>query len=387
MFLDMTLQRNAALVDAAIALHQGGAIEPDTYVIDLDAVRRNAAVLAAAGAEHDVALWFVAKQFGRNPVVSAAVAEHLPQAAAIDHREVDVLLEAGAGLGNVGHLVQIPRRRLPAVLAAGPEHVTVVDEANLRAVSGAAEALGREQRVLVKVAGPRAATYPGQEGGVELAELPALIELAAGLPAVRLVGATGFPCVVYDAALGRRRTTDTLERVVEAGRVLAAAGLESRLSLPSHTSVSTLPLLAERGAAFAEPGHALTGTTPEHAVDASLAEQPAIVYVSEVAQLGRAPSVFGGGFYGRANASSLLVATATGHRRGVLHRHPAENIDYYRGFDWIERGAEAQLGDTAVMAFRTQIFVTRSRVATVSGIGSDALRVEGIHDALGRRVA
>lgn len=383
----MTLRRNAALVDAAIALHRDGRISPDTYVIDLDAVAANAAALAAAGAEHGIELWFVAKQYGRNPVVTAAVAEHLPKATAIDHREADALLRAGALLANVGHLVQIPRRRLPAILRSTPDHVTVVDEANLRAVSEAAHAEGIEQSIIVKILGARVDTYPGQEVGVDLPELPQLLDLAEQLPGVRVVGATGFPCVVFDAELDRPRATATLDRVVEAGTELTRRGISPLLSLPSHTSVSTLPLIAQHGAAIAEPGHALTGTTPQHAVDAYLTEVPAMVYVSEIAKLGGGAAVFGGGFYGRGHASSVLVATASGLRRGRLHPHPAENIDYYRGFDWIEDGGDARLGDTAIMAFRTQIFVTRSHVATVAGISSGRPRLVGVHDALGEAVA
>ena len=383
----MTLRRNAALVEAAIALHRDGRISPDTYVIDLDAVAANAAALAAAGAEHGIELWFVAKQYGRNPVVTAAVAEHLPKATAIDHREADALLRAGALLANVGHLVQIPRRRLPAILRSTPDHVTVVDEANLRAVSEAAHAEGIEQSIIVKILGARVDTYPGQEVGVDLPELPQLLDLAEQLPGVRVIGATGFPCVVFDAELDRPRATATLDRVVEAGTELTQRGISPLLSLPSHTSVSTLPLIAQHGAAIAEPGHALTGTTPQHAVDAYLTEVPAMVYVSEIAKLGGGAAVFGGGFYGRGHASSVLVATASGLRRGRLHPHPAENIDYYRGFDWIEDGGDARLGDTAIMAFRTQIFVTRSHVATVAGISSGRPRLVGVHDALGEAVA
>lgn len=384
MFLDMTTRRNPELIQAACELHRTGRIEPDTYVVDLDAVHANAQALARAARENDIELWFVCKQYGRNPVVSRAVAEHLPLGTAIDHREADMLLEAGVHLANLGHLVQIPRRRLTQLLGHRPDYVTVVDQENLAAVAEAAEALGRRQPVLLKIAGSPDSVYPGQEGGLELADLPDLIERWADSAWVAIVGATGFPCVVFDEDLRRPRGTGTLDRVREAGTVLAAAGIEAKLSLPSHTSVSTIPFLAASGGAFAEPGHALTGTTPEHARDASLAEVPAMVYVSEVAQLGTAPSVFGGGFYARGRARSLLVQTARGPRKASLHEGRADSIDYYRRFDWAQDGPAAHIGDTAVMAFRTQIFVTRSRVATVSGIRSGHPVLEGLHDALGR---
>lgn len=395
MFLDVTERRNPALIDAAIALHRDGRIEPDTYVIDLDAVRDNAAALARAADEARIELWFVAKQYGRNPIVSAAIAEHIPLATAIDHREADALLDANVQLANLGHLVQVPRRRLPSLLAAAnPAWVTVADEGNLEAVAEAAAALDRVQRILVRIAGDPDVTYPGQEGGVELDQLEPFVRRAAALPSIDLQGATGFPCVIFDPAVAVPRPTRTLERVLEARSLLAQHGIDAQISLPSHTSVATLPMLAEVGAAFAEPGHALTGSTPQHAHDDALAERPAMVYVSEVAQMGSAPGVFGGGFYPRGHARSVRIETARGPRRATLHDAPAASIDYYRRFDLDGDGdgdgdgaGAVRVGDTAVMAFRTQIFVTRSRVATVSGIAAGAPVLQGIHDALGRELA
>ena len=58
-----------------------------------------------------------------------------------------LLVAGGAGLGNVGHLVQIPVRELDGVLARRPSAVTVYDEANLRAVGAAAAFLKWEWTV------------------------------------------------------------------------------------------------------------------------------------------------------------------------------------------------------------------------------------------------
>ncbi|MDA0563895.1 alanine racemase [Streptomonospora sp. S1-112] len=388
MFLQMTERRNPALIEAAVALHRSGAIEPDTYVVDRDTVEHNAAALAAAGAEHGVGLWFVAKQYGRNPLVTATVARHLPLAAAIDHREAEAVAAAGARLGNAGHLVQVPRRLLPRVLAHEPAYVTVFDVENLAAVAETAAALGRRQRVLLRVRGAPETTFPGQDGGFEADGLAEAVERAARLGGVEVAGATGFPCISFDPEAGRPRPTGTLERVRAAAERLRDLGVaDPVLSLPSHTSVSTIPRIAALGGAFGEPGHALTGTTPEHAEDPHLAERPAIVYVSEVAQLGSAPSVFGGGFYSRGHEREALIATSGGPRRAALRSAPAASIDYYRRFDWLEEGAGARVGDTAVMAFRTQVFVTRSRVAVVSGVAAGRPVLDGVFDALGGRVA
>ncbi|OUZ09042.1 hypothetical protein BHE97_11825 [Aeromicrobium sp. PE09-221] len=386
MFLTTTQRRNPALIDAAIALHRDGTIEPDTYVIDRDAVARNAAALAAAGREHGVDLWFVAKQYGRNPLVSTTIAEHIESATAIDHREAQMLLGAGVRLANLGHLVQTPVRRLPALLAAGPDYVTVTDTANLRAVARVASAQGRIQRLLLKIRGARNVTFPGQDGGFELDDVEGALLLARSIDGVEIAGVTGFPCISFDESAQRPEPTDTYPKVAEAAGILRGHGIEALLSLPSHTSVSTIGQIADLGGRFGEPGHALTGTTPEHAVRDDLAEQPALVYVSEIAQLGSAPSVFGGGFYSRGHARRMIVQTDRGLRAASLHKASAASIDYYRRFDWDGDGPAAQIGDTAVMAFRTQIFVTRSQVAVVSGVGIGAPRVDGVFDAQGRRL-
>ncbi|RLV53456.1 YhfX family PLP-dependent enzyme, partial [Aeromicrobium phragmitis] len=230
-------------------------------------------------------------------------------------------------------------------------------------------------------------TYPGQDGGFEPVAVADGLDRYAGLRGAEIAGVTGFPCLSFEPETGRPEPTPTLDRVQAAAKAMREAGIDPVVSLPSHTSVSSIPEIARLGGAFGEPGHALTGTTPQHAVDMDLREVPALVYVSEIAQLGTAPSVFGGGFYHRGHARHVIVATPRGRRRAVLHKAPAASIDYYRRFTWVDDGPEATIGDTAVMALRTQIFVTRSRVAVVSGVGTGRPQLDGIYDPVGRRVA
>lgn len=49
--------------------------------------------------------------------------------------------------------------------------------------------------------------------------------------------------------------------------------------------------------------------------------------------------------------------------------------------DWTVR---INAGDTAVLAFRTQIFVTRSTVAITAGLSTRQPRLTGLYDAQGR---
>ncbi|MFK8849349.1 alanine racemase [Streptomyces sp. Ac-502] len=381
MFLDTVLARNPQLVDHAVELHRTGRVQPDTYVIDLDAVEANAALLAAEARRWGLGLWPVVKQVGRNPELIRAVARHLPRFAAIDAPEARALRAAGARLGNVGHLVQIPHRALPEVLAWRPEAVTVFDGANARAVSEAAFRLGRVQDILVRIEGAPGLVHPGQEGGVPLGGLAEFAAEVEQLPGVRVAGVTGFPCVECVPGSGQPRPTATFARVREARAVLAARGhTDLKLSAPGVTCAATLPLLAELGATHGEPGHALTGTTPLHAVDRGQPERPAYVYVTEVVHVladGR-PALHGGGFYARSGGETALIPR-TGARLAV-QRAPAENIDYYR----LLAPGDARPGDTAVLAFRTQVFVTRSTVAVVADLAAGSLRLLGRHDALGR---
>ncbi|GAA2984133.1 MULTISPECIES: YhfX family PLP-dependent enzyme [Streptomyces] len=385
MFLDTVLTRNPGLVDAAAALHRNGEIPPDTYVVDLDAVEANAALLAAEAERLGLSLWFVVKQVGRNPELIRAVARHIPRSAAIDPAEARTLHAAGAQPGNLGHLVQIPRRALPEMLAWRPETVTVFDLANARAVSEAARELGFVQDILIRLEGADGAVYPGQEGGVPLDRLDAFAKDAEALDGIRIAGVTAFPCVLCDPTTGMPAATPNFGLALEARELLEARGHHGlKLSAPSATSMASLPLLAELGATHGEPGHALTGTTPLHALDPGQPEKPAYVYVSEVAHTlddGR-PAIYGGGFYNRSHIRSALLPR-TGVRLGV-QTAPAENIDYYRLLDTPTRAADVRVGDTALLAFRTQIFVTRSTVAVVSGLASGSPRLNGLYDAHGR---
>ncbi|MFH9488636.1 alanine racemase [Streptomyces halstedii] len=385
MFLDTVLTRNPGLVDAAAALHRDGEIPPDTYVVDLDAVEANAALLAAEAERLGISLWFVVKQIGRNPELIRAVARHIPRSAAIDPAEARALHAAGARPGNLGHLVQIPPRALPDMLAWRPEAVTVFDLANARAVAEAARGLGFVQDVLVRLEAADGAAYPGQEGGVPLDRLDAFAKDAEELDGIRIAGVTAFPCVLCDPATGAPTATPNFGLALKARDLLAARGHHDlKLSAPSATSMASLPLLAELGATHGEPGHALTGTTPLHALDPGQPEKPAYVYVSEVAHTlddGR-PAIHGGGFYSRSRIRGALLPR-TGTRLGVRPA-PAENIDYYRLLDPPERASDVRVGDTALLAFRTQIFVTRSTVAVVSGLSSGTPRLNGLYDSHGR---
>ena len=58
-----------------------------------------------------------------------------------------------------------------------------------------------------------------------------------------------------------------------------------------------------------------------------------------------------------------------------------DSIDYH-----FEIEDPFEVGDCALMAFRTQVFTTRSHVAIVSGIQSDDPKLIGIYSSLGEPI-
>ena len=112
MFLDLILRRNPALVEQAIALHQAGRLPANAYVIDLDAVERNARVIAGEAARHGLKTFAMTKQMGRNAAFCRAVARGgIAAAVAVDMECARACRRAGLRIGHLGHLVQIPARR------------------------------------------------------------------------------------------------------------------------------------------------------------------------------------------------------------------------------------------------------------------------------------
>lgn len=381
MFIQSTLNRNPDLIRLAVELHREGQIGPNTYVIDRDAVVRNSRHLAAKGQEHALALYFMSKQINRNPALVQAIAAAIPQAVAVDWDEAVTLAGAGIRLGNVGHLVQPPHRTLDALVDLAPAAVTVFSIAKALAIGAAAGRRGRVQPVLLRVAGEGDAFYPGQYGGFLPSDLPQAVRALQASPHLAVAGVTSFPCLTFHADRQRVEPTANLKALLQARDLLRKEfGFEGlQVNAPSLTCSATIPLLAEMGVTHGEPGHALTGTTPLHAVTEQ-PEQPAAVYVSEVSHLyGGKAYCFGGGLYPRSRVQTALV----GHWPERLHRVPveplpADAIDYY-GTLVPAPDQSVAVGDTVVYAFRMQVFTARSHMAVLSGG-----RLVGLYDAANR---
>lgn len=383
MFLHQTIRRNEKLVETAFWLHQKGRILPDSYVIDVDMFLENAAKILKKARDGGITLYFMLKQVGRNPYLARELVNlGYEGAVAVDYREALLMMEHKIPLGNVGHLVQPPRGFVEQLAAWGPKVMTVYSGEKIREIEKAAAKLGKRQAVLLRVYEESDMIYSGQSAGFPLEELrETALWMKTHCPHVDIKGVTSFPCYYYDQDAGDIMPSKNLETVLKGAGILKTCGVDvSMINTPSATCCRTLDKMSRFGGNCGEPGHGLSGTTPIHGVR-DLEERPAVVYVSEISHnfLGSA-YCFGGGHYRRSHVRNALVGKGMGNCQEAEVKPPSdESIDYH-----FELPGEYQVGDGVIMAFRFQIFVTRSDVVLVKGIGSGSPKIVGIYDSQGR---
>ncbi|MEV8150229.1 alanine racemase [Arthrobacter sp. NPDC080073] len=386
MFLDLLRRRNPALLQAAARFHQNGQIPANTYVIDLDAVTRNAAAISAEASRLSLTPFAMTKQIGRNPDASRAIAAGgIDKAVGVDLECAIAAATGGLRTGHLGHLVQIPKHRAAEAAALEPLYWTVFSEVKAAEAGAAALAQGRVQDVLLRIQAPGDRFYRGHEGGFDATDVVAAADRIDAIGGVRFAGITTFPATLFDAATGAARSTPNLATLTTALRALERAGRQDvQVNAPGTTSASILATLAEAGATQVEPGHGLTGTTPIHAVQ-DLVEEPAIAYVSEVSHLWNGDAyVFGGGLYvdpvlGGSTTTALFVAPDTDAVTAPelrLDMPAADAIDYYATVPLGDH--RAQPGDTVLFGFRPQVFVTRALTAGIAGLSTGTPTVAGI---------
>ncbi len=384
MFVKQTLERNPKLVQAAFELHKNGQMLPDSYVIDVDTFCANAAAILSEAGKHDFQLYFMLKQAGRNPYLARKLMEMgYAGAVAVDFKEAQIMMEHRIPLGNVGHLVQIPEAMLEKIIAYGADVITVYSKEKMASIEKAAKKLGKKQGILIRVYGKNDMIYSGQTAGISLNSLEETIKyIEQSCSHLQICGVTSFPCYLYQEEKQDIYPTENLATVLRAKEMLENMGYEDLLvNTPSATCVSTIQKMAFYGGNCGEPGHGLTGTTPLHAYQMQ-AEKPAVVYVSEISHnfMGNA-YCYGGGHYRRSHVQYAFTGNSVQDAQMRQVIPPCdESIDYHFGIS-----KECKVGDTVVMAFRFQIFVTRSDVVLVEGISKGMPRVIGIYDSLGRK--
>lgn len=384
MFLDQTMRRNRKLVETVFRLHQGGGILPDSYVVDVDIFLENARKMLEKADQNHIKLFFMLKQIGRNPYLAKALVElGYVGAVVVDYREALVMMHHQIPIGNVGHLVQVPGALTRKLVAYGPEVITVYSREKIREIEAAAAGLGKRQAVMLRVYGDFDMIYSGQTAGFHLDELKeTTIWIKTECPHLEIRGVTSFPCYLYDGKAGDVLPTRNLETVTCSVQILKTCGIDVALvNTPSATCCRTIDRMAVYGGNCGEPGHGLSGTTPMHA-DHELVELPAVVYVSEISHnfMGNA-YCFGGGHYRRSHVKQALAGRTLEDSCYYTVIPPTDkSIDYHFGLS-----GECGVGDTVVMAFRFQMFVTRSDVVLVKGIHKGCPQIVGIYDSQGRK--
>ena len=199
MFLDALLRRNPAFVSAAISLQQQGAIPAAAYVLDLDAVERNARLIAREADRLGLEVFAMTKQAGRHPAFIAAVRRGgIEAGVAVDMDCVRALRDSRMRMGHVGHLVQVPRHDAAEAAATAPDNWTVFDETKAAEAAAASRAAGREQALLARLVADGDTFYTGHEGGFGADDVLAVADALDRLEGARFAGITTFPALLYD---------------------------------------------------------------------------------------------------------------------------------------------------------------------------------------------
>src|ERR1700761_7353376 len=162
MFLDLIRRRNPRLIEAAIALHQRGALPANTYVIDLDAVEDNARAISAKADSLGLTVMAMTKQMGRNESFCRALMRGgIRRSVAVDLECALATKRVGMELGHVAHLVQIRRWEADGAAKLSPIWWTVFNSERAAEAAAASERLGREQRLLARIRGENDQFYRG----------------------------------------------------------------------------------------------------------------------------------------------------------------------------------------------------------------------------------
>lgn len=383
MFVSRLQKDNPQFVKAMVQLQQQGDLLPDSYAVDMEQFRANAAAIVASAKEKGIKLYFMLKQIGRNPVLAQELVKlGYDGAVVVDFKEAQVMMRHNIPIGNVGHLVQIPEAMVAQVVAYGPEVITVYTADKVRSISRAAAELGKVQKILVRVFGDGDMIYPGQTAGIHLNDLAAFLAEIRDLPGIQVAGITSFPCFLYSEKEDDIVSTPNLQTVLKAKQILVDNGITPEIiNTPSATCCRTLERMAQYGCNCGEPGHGLTGTTPYH-VDHAQPEKSCIAYVSEISHnFDGMAYCYGGGFYRRSHVENALVGTDAQALRPMKVIAPSvEAIDYHFGLDQL-----CNVGECVIMAFRFQVFVTRSDMVLLEGVASGNPVVSSVWDSLGNQ--
>jgi predicted amino acid racemase len=405
MFLERTRKRNPELIKVATQLHQAGDIPPNTYVFDADAFTKNGQALRQEAQAHNLKLYFMTKQHGRNPELFRRIIKPgAKETVSVNMECARILHKHGIGLGHIGNLVQTPRAELRKIIGTyRPEVITVFSVEKAQQISEAAISFGIKQSILLRVHSKQDILFPGMEGGFYIDELSEAARMIRKLPGVVIAGVSTFPALAYNKDGAEPVATPNLRALIDGRDLLDGLGIQIwQINAPGNTACNTMSYLAQNGVTHVEPGSALTAHSTFHLYQDDLLEQPAMVYVTEIShKWDNQIYVYGGGFFVDDPPVSLrdnfvrkalvgntpekvleqeLIWKGIGARGGGSFAA----IDYHGLLE--NQGHPCSIGDTVVFGFRTQMFMTRAYSAVVEGLSSHTPRLVGIWDWAGHRV-
>jgi predicted amino acid racemase len=392
--LAKALERNPAMLEAAIRLHQDGAIPPSTHVIDLDAVAHNAGAIAKAARQSGLTAFAMTKQDGHEPHMTGVVLDRgFDGVTAVEAMQAYRIHRHGFPLGNVGHTSQLPGSDVERILAMDPQFVTVYTVEAARRVSEACVALGRTQPLYVTVG------RPGDEGtdaelfgGWDEAECVEGIKPILDFPNVRVAGIAQHITIDYpsqDDPHTARPTEAFFTALRARERLERDLGLEGlRLNCSGNCNAVTAGILASYGATDIEPGAALVGSGRFHAL-LDMPEIPAQVFVSEITHHWAGNAYAIGGGFGFVWDMGGALAPLQGIVGRSLEQARSQPLDF-RGRPWYDvhglfddPDGIATIGDTLLFAHLPQVIMERCYVAPVSGISEQRPIVEALLDSEG----
>ncbi|WP_298918954.1 alanine racemase [uncultured Roseobacter sp.] len=393
MFLDVLMRRNPRFIEAAMALHQSGELPPNSYVLDLDAVERNARHFSDKAKSLGMKTFAMTKQVGRHSGFCAAVKRGgIDRSVAVDMDCAISCHRAGLRTGHLGHLVQVPRGDAGfAAAQLKPDYWTVFSDQKATEAAAAAAKCERTQNLLARIQTEGDTFYRGHEGGFAAEDVAKVADFIDTLDGAAFAGITTFPALLFDQDSRKVVPTQNLATLSRAAEALAATGRDQiEINAPGTNSSVILPALADAGATQCEPGNALHGTTPLHAIE-DLPEDPAVLYLSEVSHHhGGNAFCFGGGLYidpvfPKYDLKALISSTPTSTASALTSVEVPDYaaIDYYGMID-ATGPIKPKAGDTVVFGFRGQAFVTRANIVGVSGVSTGSPRVTTIEDIFGR---
>ena len=383
MFIESLKKTNPALLEYAFDSIKNNAILPDTYILDLDAITENGKKMLEISKPLNIKMLFMLKQIGRNPIVAKRLMDiGFDGVVAVDFKESLLMARHQIPLGNIGHLVQIPKAALYALLQHKPEVITVYSYDKILEINETASSLNMIQPLLFRVSDPDSTQYSGQEAGFHTSELKEILQKMNKLKHVSFGGLTVFPALLYNADNSAVEETSSFRAMTRARKIVDDLGYHDYMvNVPSCSCCATLPLIHSLGGNCAEPGHGLTGTTPLHC-GSSQPERIGYVYVTQVSHTYDDKTYcYGGGEYRRGHLEKCIIGPDIDKAVTCSTRTPdLDSIDYHFEVDGIHH-----VGDIAAMCFRTQIFTTRSHVAVVEGISTGSPKLIEIDTALGEK--